>query len=234
MNNDDYSLRQAARDRAYLDAWSSDEAKAWLDSLSLQERRELESVGLLQPVLDKVRSTGTATLDRDVADSYLACESVDFAAAVDGPEELDEATGNPAKASFYQALETIYARREGEGSPGPNPASRNGSAGGGPTPQDFDEKLWDVLRRVMGELLSAPNRSLTLECMAAVSGLSYTGDSFTDIAKRHRVSRAAVSKRCIELTERLGLPPSRAMRSLTARKAYRHAQLRRHRSDEQP
>ena len=48
------------------------------------------------------------------------------------------------------------------------------------------------------------------------------------IATRHKVTRAAVSKRCVELTERLDLLPSRAMRSLTARKAYRDAQLRLH------
>ena len=48
------------------------------------------------------------------------------------------------------------------------------------------------------------------------------------IASRHKVTRAAVSKRCVELTERLDLLPSRAMRSLTARKAYREAQIRRH------
>ena len=48
------------------------------------------------------------------------------------------------------------------------------------------------------------------------------------IAERHKVTRAAVSKRCVELTERLDLLPSRAMRSLTARKAYRDAQLRLH------
>ena len=47
----------------------------------------------------------------------------------------------------------------------------------------------------------------------------------TDIARRHCVTRAAVSKSCVELTERLNLLPSRAMRSLTARRAYQAAQL---------
>jgi hypothetical protein len=90
------------------------------------------------------------------------------------------------------------------------------------------EALWDALRRLLGEILVMPNRSLTVECLAVVSGLSYVGDSLTEIARRHRVTRAAVSKRCVDLTERLSLPPSRAMRSLTARKAYREAQLRRY------
>lgn len=89
---------------------------------------------------------------------------------------------------------------------------------------ELSEKLWDVMRRLVGELLDTPNRSLTAECLAAVSGMSYTGDSITEIAKRHRLSRAAVSKRCVELTRKLKLLPSRTMRSLTARQAYRHAQ----------
>ena len=97
-----------------------------------------------------------------------------------------------------------------------------------PTPGDglTDEALWDIVRRLIGEILGMQNRSLTVECLAIVSGLSYFGDSMSEIAMRHGVTRAAVSKRCVELTERLSLPPSRAMRSLTARKSYRVAQLR--------
>lgn len=88
----------------------------------------------------------------------------------------------------------------------------------------LSEKLWDVVRRLIGELLDTPNRSLTAECLAAVSGMSYTGDSLSAIARRHGVTRAAVSKRCIELTRKLQLLPSRTMRTLTARDLYRHAQ----------
>ena len=95
-----------------------------------------------------------------------------------------------------------------------------------------NENTWDAMRRLLGEILSQKNRSLTVECLALVAGLSYTGDSMTDIAKKHYVTRAAVSKRCIELSEKLGLPPSRAMRSLTARQAYKNAQLKNSRKHE--
>ena len=88
----------------------------------------------------------------------------------------------------------------------------------------MSDVLWDVIRRLIGELLDTPNRSLTAECLAAVSGMSYTGDSLSAIARRHGVTRAAVSKRCIELTRKLKLLPSRTMRTLTARDSYRHAQ----------
>lgn len=88
-----------------------------------------------------------------------------------------------------------------------------------------ENPILDVVRRIVGEILSQPNRSLAVECLALASGVSFTGQSQTDIGARHSVSRAAVSKRCIEITLRIGLPPSRAMRQLTARGAYADAQL---------
>ena len=94
------------------------------------------------------------------------------------------------------------------------------------------ESVHSVIRRVVAEILCHNNARLTTECIALVSGLSYTGSSMTEIAKRHGISRAAVSKRCVELTELLDLPPSRAMRSLTARKRYRDARIRSTRSNE--
>ena len=88
------------------------------------------------------------------------------------------------------------------------------------------DALWSALRKVIGELLGQTNPKLTLECLALVSGIAYEGDSMTAIAKRHGLTRAAVSKRCVEITNALNLPPSRAMRKLTARQAYRQAQIK--------
>ena len=95
-----------------------------------------------------------------------------------------------------------------------------------------NEAAWSTARHVLGEVLNHANSRLTAECIALVSGLIYSGDSMTDIAKRHGISRAAVSKRCVELTELLNLRPSRAMRSLTARKSYRSARINNTRSHE--
>jgi hypothetical protein len=108
-----------------------------------------------------------------------------------------------------------------------------------PEPESDDEtcdteSVWASLRRVLGEILCHDNARLTAECIALVSGLSYSGSSMTEIASRHGISRAAVSKRCVELTELLDLKPSRAMRSLTARKRYRAARIRSTRSHEHP
>ncbi len=88
------------------------------------------------------------------------------------------------------------------------------------------ERLHDLLRRLVGELIGQDNARLSLECLALVTGLAYCGDSMSEIAKRHGVTRAAVSKRCVELTRTLNLKPSRAMRSLKARQSYRRSRLK--------
>jgi hypothetical protein len=93
-----------------------------------------------------------------------------------------------------------------------------------PAESSHDERLWDVLRRLLGELLNQKNAALSIECLAVVSGIGFMGDSMTEIAERNGVTRAAVSKRCVELTQKLKLNPSRAMRSLTARVSYARTQ----------
>lgn len=93
-----------------------------------------------------------------------------------------------------------------------------------PQPADA-ESLHEALRRLVGEMLMQSNASLSLDCLALVTGLAYFGDTMTEIAKRHDVTRAAVSKRCVELTQSLNLKPSRAMRSLLARESYHKARM---------
>lgn len=98
---------------------------------------------------------------------------------------------------------------------------------------DLDERVMDVLRRLLGEVLTQKNARLTLECLAVACGLTtLQGESMTSIAKRHGVSRAAVSKRCVDITEKLNLPPSRAMRSSKARRVYRNVQKQIHQAYE--
>jgi hypothetical protein len=49
------------------------------------------------------------------------------------------------------------------------------------------------------------------------------------IAKRHGLTRAAVSKRCIELSERIGVKNPRPMKSESAREIYRDRAIAVHR-----
>lgn len=175
---DDYSKRQSAKDAAY-----EREYQAWVDSMSLDERREAEKLGLLKPCLQR---HGNGAPDHDMADSSLASHTPDIAALVDHEPEDREETG-----------------------------TRN---------------VTDVLRHFVADLLSEGNTRLTIECLAIALGLSaYDGETMTDIAKRHGITRAAVSKRCVDITERLNLTPSRAMRSTRARRIYQKAQLKRNR-----
>jgi hypothetical protein len=78
-------------------------------------------------------------------------------------------------------------------------------------------------------LVAEGNTLLTVECLAVALGLSaYNGESMTAIANRHGITRAAVSKRCVDIITHLNLPPSRAMRSEKARKIYRNSRTKHH------
>ena len=181
MIRDDYSTKQSIRDARY-----QREYRAWVESLSPEERRELERQGLAEPC---VQRHGAGSANGDAADSPLMRQGDDPMRVPDPEPELTE-------------------------------------------PET--ERAWDAVRRVLGEVLCHDNARLTAECLALVSGLCYPGASMTEIAKRHGITRAAVSKRCCELTELLDLRPSRAMRSLTARRRYRSARIRFTRSNELP
>ena len=180
MSRDDYSSRQRVRDAEYASAY-----REWVESLSPEQRDELEAAGLDSPA---VHRHGSGSANGDAADSPLMSE---------GSDPALEPEADPPQAST--------------------------------APAD-DDQVWDAVRRIMGEVISHDNARLTAECIALASGLAYTGSSMTEIAERHGITRAAVSKRCVELTELLDLRPSRAMRSLTARKVYRNARIKRTRS----
>ena len=174
---DDYSKRQSAKNAEYEDQY-----KAWVDSMSLDERREAEKLGLLKPCVQRY---GNGSASGDSADSPIMRIGDDPALEVHEPE---------AK---------------------PETAMRDAT---------------EILRHLVADLLTEGNTRLTVECLAVALGLSaYDGETMTDIAKRHGITRAAVSKRCVDITERLNLPPSRAMRSTRARRIYQKAQLKRNR-----
>jgi hypothetical protein len=182
MNSDDYARKQAAKDAEYERQY-----EAWVKSMTLEERREAESLGLLKPCLQR---HGNGAPDHDIADSPAASHTPDMAAMVDHEEEQPE-------------------------------THSMGSA-------------TDILRRLVADIIYEDNTRLTIDCLSIALGLRvYEGDSMTKIAKRHGITRAAVSKRCVDITEKLKLPPSRAMRSEKARKTYRNSQIKRYRTEEQ-
>lgn len=169
----------------------------WVNSLSEEERRKLQEQGLDVPSIP-----GAASGMADAASSSRArCEAADI-------EEVDENDGPPG--DNEEPMEA--------GTPCEQPSS------GPEAPQLADaESIHDLLRRLVGELVCQDNAKLSLECLALVTGLTYEGASMTEIAARHGVTRAAVSKRCVELTTALNLMPSRAMRTRKARQSYRQS-----------
>lgn len=171
------------------------EYNAWLAAMTPEERRHAESLDLAKPV---VEDAGGGFGSKDIADTPLAAE---------WPKEIGEGEGEGRDNGVYPAMGTPVLSPEG---------------GGGPA---TDETVWDAVRRVLAEILCQSDRSLALDCFALTTGLSYFGDSMVELAQRHSVTRAAVSKRCVDLAEKLGLPPSRAMRSRDARGSYRSTQL---------
>ena len=101
------------------------------------------------------------------------------------------------------------------------------------TAENTEEKMQDMVRRLIAEVLVQNNARLSLECLALACGLTMLqGESMTSIAKRHGVTRAAVSKRCVDITQKLNLPPSRSMRSIKAREEYRKVQIKLHKRNE--
>lgn len=180
MNSDDYARRQAAKDAQY-----EREYRAWIESLSAEDLKQVEAAGLAQPC---VHRHGNGAPDRDLADSPLASHTPDIAALVDHEPPGGESADLPMRDAV------------------------------------------EILRHLVADLIAEGNTRLTIECLAIALGLSaYDGETMTDVAKRHGITRAAVSKRCVDITTRLNLPPSRAMRSTLARRIYKKAQLKRHR-----
>jgi hypothetical protein len=82
---------------------------------------------------------------------------------------------------------------------------------------------------LIGELIVDRNPALAVECLALTTGIAYEGNSMIAIAKRHGLTRAAVSKRCVELAERLGVKNLRPMKSESARQIYRQRAVAVHR-----
>ena len=202
MNAASYSHRQRERDAQYRREYA-----AWMATLSEEERLQLKAKGLDAPFLP-----GASSGRSDAASSSRArCEAGEIEGD-DGDEDedhTDDACHGAEEAAAFPGQET-----QEPASSEPEPA---------PTQPADHRILLRLLRRLVGELAMQDHVRLSLECLALVTGLSYDGFSMTAIARRHGVTRAAVSKRCVELTQALGLPPSRAMRSPKARTRYRSA-----------
>lgn len=239
-----YQDKQAGLDRQYREEYNK-----WIESLSPEERLKLESDGLDAPQIDPC-GVGAPELDETrLSDHHWSPHEELLEVAED--ERLEGAAEFPAERKDLQdSLCSMVAELFQSKKPARTLAVMGVALGvdgcklktvaklhrcsQGRMQVEAAEMLDNlnaesirdrvVLARVVGRLISTANARLSLEVLALVSGICYRGLSETEIAKRHGITRAAVSKRCVELTNDLGLPPSRAMKSEKSRKAYAEAQ----------
>lgn len=83
-----------------------------------------------------------------------------------------------------------------------------------------------MVRRLVGLMLADSNPALFAETAALVTGIGYDGASEAEIARRHGLTRAAVSKRCVDLCDAFGISPVRAMRPAKNRVQCRQSRLK--------
>jgi hypothetical protein len=83
-----------------------------------------------------------------------------------------------------------------------------------------------MMRRLLGFLKASPHPDLTIDCLCLISSLCYEGKSMAEIAREHKVSRATVSRRCVDLCDSFGIEPTRAMRSRKGRENCRNARFK--------
>ncbi|PTY02386.1 hypothetical protein DB346_09795 [Verrucomicrobia bacterium LW23] len=80
----------------------------------------------------------------------------------------------------------------------------------------------DVLASFCARLCGSNNPSLAFDAVCYGMGvLALEGESATQLAAKHGVSKQAFSKLAVQWCETFGLRPSRSMKSKLARKAYR-------------
>lgn len=85
----------------------------------------------------------------------------------------------------------------------------------------FVLRVAEALQVLVAELLASADSALVVECLSLVTGIGYEGASESAIAAKYGQTRAAVSKRCIELASRLGVKNLRAMRHEQVREICR-------------
>lgn len=88
-----------------------------------------------------------------------------------------------------------------------------------------DSPELSMMRNLIGVLLKSPHPALSIECLSLISGIGYEGKSMARIARENMVTRAAVSRRCVDLCKQLGIPPTRAMRNESGQQNCRKARI---------
>ena len=76
------------------------------------------------------------------------------------------------------------------------------------------------IRIMMAELLGSKNKPVAIESLSFATGVIYEGDTESQIARRHGITRAAVSKQVKYWQKLFNLPPRASGRKLTTCRKY--------------
>ena len=87
----------------------------------------------------------------------------------------------------------------------------------------------DILASFCAHIRGCANPAMVFDAVCYATGVSsLEGQSATELAAKHGVTRQAFSKIAVEWCETFGLQPSRSMKSKTARRVYRDRAKRVH------
>lgn len=128
-------------------------------------------------------------------------------------EGLDEADTNRSGGSREELDEArLSALAPDETQPDPSEASET---------QPLGRDSADLLASFCARIRSCPNPLMVFDAICFATGvLALDGVSQTDLAKRHNMTRAALSKTATAWVKSFGLNPSRGMKSPKARRVY--------------
>lgn len=85
-----------------------------------------------------------------------------------------------------------------------------------------DDARSDILASFCARIRSCSNPSLVFDAICFATGISaLEGQSATELAEQHGVTKQAFSKVAVQWCETFGLQPSRSMKSKKARRSYR-------------
>ena len=84
------------------------------------------------------------------------------------------------------------------------------------------EKVQKAMVRLLAQIVESSNYRLKIDVSIMACGFPfYEGMSFTQMGKKHNISKQAFSKHVLKFQDELGLPPTRGQKSKKARESYR-------------
>lgn len=199
----EYERRRAAMARA-----AADEHAKWLSSLSPEERKQVEGMGLGRASTDSHQVSGRATLEKcDAAETSRSSIRFDpsridsYADQLADSFDLDDVTA----IRLARHIQTVVA-------------------------ENRDKASSEQMNAIIGTLIRAENVKTSAAGLAFAVGMADLNNfgSIRTYAKKNGLSPAAISKQRVKWEILLRLPPSIHAKSPESRHSFSRAQKRKH------